>query len=111
MNLRDSEPVRLSGYTALAVGLALLAIIGWSQGLDARAIVGQLAVVALTSIGGTEFARRSVWPEASVKVREHQARVQALTSRDDGAFSINAAIELLVVAILVVVLVKLLVGL
>lgn len=57
-----TEPVRLTGYVALAIGLALLAIIGWSQGLDVRAIVGQLAVVALTSIGGLEFARQRVTP-------------------------------------------------
>jgi hypothetical protein len=60
--MNDREPVRLSGYTALAVGLVLLAIIGWSQGIDGQAIVGQLAVVALTSIGGLEFARRQVTP-------------------------------------------------
>lgn len=58
----DTEPVRLTGWTALAVGLALLAIIGWTQGLDVRAIVGQVAVVALTSIGGLEFARAKVTP-------------------------------------------------
>ena len=58
----DTEPVRLTGWTALAVGLALLAIIGWTQGLDVPAIVGQVAVVALTSIGGLEFARAKVTP-------------------------------------------------
>ena len=62
----DTEPVRLTGWTALAVGLALLAIIGWTQGLDVRAIVGQVAVVALTSIGGLEFARSKVWSPASL---------------------------------------------
>jgi hypothetical protein len=61
----EREPVRLSGYTALAVGLSLLAIIGWTQGLDVKAIVGQVAVVALSSISGLEFARGRVTPVAA----------------------------------------------
>ena len=56
------EPVRLHGWTALAVGLALLAIIGLILGAPLSTVVGQLAVVALTSIGGLEFARRHVSP-------------------------------------------------
>jgi hypothetical protein len=62
----NTEPVRLTGWAALTVGLGLLAIIGWSQGLPATAIVGQIAVVALTSIGGLEFARSKVWSPHSL---------------------------------------------
>ena len=62
----DTEPVRLTGWAALAVGLALMAVIGWSQGLPVQAIVGQAAVVALTSIGGLEFARSKVWSPKSL---------------------------------------------
>jgi hypothetical protein len=67
MNI-EREPVRLSGYSALVVGLALLAIIGWTQGLDVRAIVGQVAVVALSSISGLEFARAAVTPVAAPRL-------------------------------------------
>ena len=56
------EPVRLSGYPALTVGLALVAAFLWSTGADLRQIVGALAIVALTSIGGLEFARHQVTP-------------------------------------------------
>jgi hypothetical protein len=56
------EPVRLNGWAALTVGLALLAIIGLTMGAPLTAVVGQVAVVALTSIGGLEFARRHVSP-------------------------------------------------
>ena len=63
MKLNTSEePVRLNGWTALLVGLALMAVIGWSQDLPWQAIVGQVAVVALSSIGGLEFARGQVTP-------------------------------------------------
>lgn len=60
MTLKDEEPIRLSGYPAMIVGLVLLGALGWSQGLDVQQIVGQLAVVAITSIGGLEFARLRV---------------------------------------------------
>jgi hypothetical protein len=72
----DRQPLRLAGYPALVVGLTLLAIIGWTQGLDVRAIVGQLAVVALTSIGGLEFAHGKVTPVAAPELpdgHEHEA--------------------------------------
>jgi hypothetical protein len=64
----NREPIRLSGYTALAVGLALLAIIGWTQGHDLKTIVGQVAVVALSSIGGLEFARTQVTPTVAPRL-------------------------------------------
>ena len=56
------EPVRLSGWTALAVGLGLLAVIGLSMGAPPLAVLGQAAAVALSSIGGLEFARGQVTP-------------------------------------------------
>lgn len=58
----EKEPVRVSGWVALVLGLALLTAFGWSQGLDARQLVGQAAIVAITSIGGLEFARSRVSP-------------------------------------------------
>jgi hypothetical protein len=69
-----TEPVRLGGYTALAVGLTLLAVIGWASGLDVRQVVLQVATVALTSIGGLEFARARVTPVAAPSLDDgHQA--------------------------------------
>jgi hypothetical protein len=61
----EREPVRLAGYTALVVGLLLLAVIGWAFGADFKTIVGQVAAVALSSIGGLEFARHQVTPVAA----------------------------------------------
>ena len=58
----QQEPVRLSGWTALTVGLALVAVFLWSTGADVRQLVGTVAIVALTSIGGLEFARGQVTP-------------------------------------------------
>ena len=56
------EPVRLNGWTALLVGLVLSGAFLWSTGADVRQIVGALAVTAITSIGGLEFARARVSP-------------------------------------------------
>ncbi len=58
----DDEPVRLYGWTALVAGAALVAAFLWSTGADARQIVGALAILGLTSIGGLEFARKQVSP-------------------------------------------------
>ena len=59
------EPVRLNGWTALLVGLALVGAWLWSTGADVRQIVGVLAITAITSIGGLEFARGRVSPTGS----------------------------------------------
>ena len=59
---RGSEPVRLSGWTALVVGLSLSGLLLWSMGTEVRQIVGALSVMAITSIGGLEFARAKVTP-------------------------------------------------
>ena len=56
------EPVRLAGWSALAVGLVLNGLILWSAGANAEVIVGALATMAVTSIGGLEFARSKVTP-------------------------------------------------
>ena len=61
----EEEPVRLNGWVALIVGLGLLAMLGWSLGSPPEAIVAQVVVVALSSIGGLEFARKHSWSEAS----------------------------------------------
>lgn len=58
----NTEPVRLTGWLALAAGLILTATYSWATGLDVREIVGQLTIMALTSIGGLEFARSKVTP-------------------------------------------------
>ena len=58
----SNEPVRLSGWTALLAGLVLSAALLWSTGAEARQIVGALSVIAITSIGGLEFARAKVTP-------------------------------------------------
>lgn len=60
-----TEPVRLSGYTALAVGLFLQGLILWASDVDIRPLVGVLAATATSSIGGLEFARRKVTPSAA----------------------------------------------
>ena len=59
----SNEPVRLSGWTALLAGLVLSAALLWSTGAEARQIVGALSVIAITSIGGLEFARAKVTPD------------------------------------------------
>ena len=69
----DREPVRLSGYPALAVGLALVAAFLWSTGADLRQIVGALAITALTSIGGLEFARHQVTPVKDARLPDGHA--------------------------------------
>lgn len=58
----ESEPVRLSGYAALVVGFVLSAGFLWATGADVRQIVGSLAMLGLTSIGGLEWARAHVRP-------------------------------------------------
>lgn len=68
-----TEPVRVSGWVALIVGLVLTAGFSWATGLDVREIVGQLTIMAITSIGGLEFARQQVWSPASHETRVNQA--------------------------------------
>lgn len=63
--MTEREPIRLAGYTSLVVGLILVAVIGWASGLDVRAIVLQLATLALSSVGGLEWARGHVWSPVS----------------------------------------------
>ena len=58
----NEEPVRLSGWTALLVGLVLSGVLLWSMDAELRQIVGALSVMAITSIGGLEFARAKVTP-------------------------------------------------
>ena len=60
--MATNEPVRVSGWAALIAGLGLNAAFLWSTGADLRQIVGALAIVAVTSIGGLEFARTQVSP-------------------------------------------------
>lgn len=57
-----TEPVRLGGWAALGVGTILVAAILWSSGVEPRPIVGVIASMWLTSIGGLEWARRHVTP-------------------------------------------------
>lgn len=61
--LGESEPVRLGGYVALVAGLILLGLIGWASDLTVKQIVLQLATVALTQVGGLEWARAHAVPK------------------------------------------------
>lgn len=69
----EQEPVRLNGWTALVVGIGLLVALGWSLGAPVEAIVAQAVLVAMSSIGGLEFARKHATPEARAKARENLA--------------------------------------
>ena len=57
-----NEPVRVSGWVALTIGLALQAAILWAVDTPTKAIVGALALQAVLSIGGLEWARNRVTP-------------------------------------------------
>lgn len=57
-----AEPLRLRGYTALAVGLVALAILQWSMGASLQVVAGGLALVVVTNVGGLEWARRHTTP-------------------------------------------------
>jgi hypothetical protein len=72
----DTEPVRLTGWTALVVGLALNAIVLWSLDTPVKAIAGGTAVLALSVIGGLEWARTKAWAPQS-----HREKVQQATER------------------------------
>ena len=97
-----TEPVRLSGWVALIVGLALNAVLGWALDIDVKAIVAMSATLALTSIGGLEWARNRVTPvgtdTTSANHRLH----------DDGHADLSTVIGGLIAAILVVILARLL---
>ena len=56
------EPVRLNGWAALTVGLILSGVILWSAGTPVPGIAGALAAMAISSIGGLEFARKHATP-------------------------------------------------
>lgn len=59
----ETEPLRLRGYTALTVGAVLVAAYLWAA-LDAtpQQVVGVLALMGLSEVGGLEWARRHVAP-------------------------------------------------
>lgn len=106
--MKTTEPVRVSGWTALAVGAGLQAIILAAAGTPWLGIAGALAAQLLLSIGGLEWARNRVSPVP----RDGVGLPPPTTYRnDDGRFDVGGAVGLLVVAILVIVLVKLAVGL
>lgn len=70
----DTEPVRLSGWVALLVGLALNAVLAWGLSLDLRTAVVMITTMALTSIGGLEFARSRTFTRHRVDIeRSHAA--------------------------------------
>lgn len=60
-----TEPVRVAGLTALLVGSALVVALLWATGSDVQQIVAVVALMALTEIGGLEWARRHVTPVAN----------------------------------------------
>lgn len=80
---RETEPVRLSGWAALAAGAALQAAILWSAGTPPAGIVGAIAAVLTTQIGGLEWARRQVW-SPSGHFREIR-QVETMTDEGTGA--------------------------
>lgn len=61
----SSEPVRIAGWTALGVGAVLVAILLWATGAGVQQIVAVVALMALTEIGGLEWARKHVTPTAN----------------------------------------------
>lgn len=71
---RETEPVRLYGWVALVVGLALLAALGWALDVGAKAIVAQVVVVALTQVRGLEFARKHAWSPSTHRAELNLAK-------------------------------------
>lgn len=69
------EPVRLRGWTALLVGLSLNATILWSLDTPVKAIVGGTAVLALSVIGGLEWARDKAVSPATRDSQVNTARL------------------------------------
>lgn len=61
MNM-SNEPVRLAGWVALLVGAALVSVLLWSTGAGYQQIIAVVALMALTEIGGLEWARKHVTP-------------------------------------------------
>lgn len=87
--LSDREPVRLGGWFAFAVGLALNAVLGWAMELDLKTIVITVTTMALTNIGGLEFARsrsfsrvgnEQATAEAAMEIYRLMNRDSAVTS-------------------------------
>jgi hypothetical protein len=94
-DMMTTEPVRLSGWTALTVGIALNAVLGWALNLDVRAIVASATVMALTSIGGLEWARSRVTPVPTEPA-------------EDGHADLGAVVTVLVIVVLVLLILRLL---
>lgn len=72
--MEETEPVRLRGWTALVIGLGLNGVLAWGLGLDLRSSVVLITTMALTSIGGLEFARRGAYSPRKVGVEVSRAR-------------------------------------
>lgn len=65
--LSEREPVRLGGWASVLVGLALNAIIQWAMGVEPMAILGGSASMALSVIGGLEWARGRAYAPTTVR--------------------------------------------
>lgn len=106
----ETEPVRLGGWTALVVGIGLNALLGWALDLDLRAIVATTTVMALTSIGGLEWARQNAWsPVAHFReIRAVEDHVLEDLTGEDGNVDLSAVLTVLLIVLVVVVLLRLL---
>lgn len=104
----ETEPVRLGGWVALAVGIALNALLGWALDLDVKAIVATTTTMALTSIGGLEWARQNVWSPVSHFREMYDVGAMTPPDDEDGSIDLHTIAWVLVVLILAVVLVRLL---
>lgn len=67
---KTDQPVRLGGWAALAVGLALQGVILFAAGTPPLAIAGALAALLLAAVPGLEWVRAHVtpWPLPPEKI-------------------------------------------
>lgn len=65
--LMQSEPVRLSGWWALIVGLVVEVGLLWAFETPTRAIVAAVLVTITTRVGGIEWARKHAYAPSTVE--------------------------------------------
>lgn len=65
--LMQDEPVRLTGWYALVVGLLIEAGLLWALDTPTKAIIAAALTTVATRVGGIEWARRHAYAPSTVE--------------------------------------------
>lgn len=105
----ETEPVRLGGWSALAAGAVLQAIILASAGTPPLGIAGAIASMLLLSIGGLEWARNRAWSPVAhfTEIRAVEDHVLEDLTDEEGAVDLGSVLTVLLIVLVVLAIIRL----